>query len=155
MCLLRFATRPCNPSPILSPKIDVMVVYSEKAWSAHNSTETQLLSSIAEAFQTSNTALLLSGIYDFEFDLVHVDQVSARVEHARPHGRSCFVVVFLHGRSGVPVFVRIWSVQERLELPIVPKGWAVFFERISCANNNARTVMVLDYIHVRRFLLRS
>ena len=62
-----------------------MVLYSEGAWSSYGSTEDQLLTAIAEAFQSSNEAMENSEI-DLEFNLVHVDEVSAGVERARPHG---------------------------------------------------------------------
>ena len=72
-----------HPSPHVSPKIDVMVLYSEEAWSADESSEGQLLTKIAEGFQTSNAAMVTSMI-DLKFNLVHVGEVSAGVELARP-----------------------------------------------------------------------
>lgn len=62
-----------------------MVLYSEAAWGSYGITEQQLLTTIAEAFQTSDAAMVNSEI-NLEFNLVHVGQVSGAVEQARPYG---------------------------------------------------------------------
>lgn len=92
----------CNPSPACGKKVDVMVLYSEEAWSAYGSTVRQLLTTIAAAFATSDLAMVNSDI-DLEFNIVRMGPVSAGVEQARPHGAGSRTVEFLRDRSGVPV----------------------------------------------------
>ena len=84
----RFSSRACMLHvPHLSPKIDLMVLYSGKAWSpdGYDYTEPVLLNMIAEAIAGTNQALIKSDV-DLEINLVHVGQVSAGVEQAMPRG---------------------------------------------------------------------
>lgn len=77
-----------QPLPHLLPKVDVLVLYSEWAWTgyADYSDEQQLVSAISAAFVSSNEAMVNSDV-DMEFNIVKVEQVSAGVEHAGQHGR--------------------------------------------------------------------
>ena len=74
--------------PSLSSKIDLMVLYTEEAWSpaGYGHTEPVLLTMMAELLQGTNQALVNSKI-DMVFNPVHVGRVSAGVEPDMPRGR--------------------------------------------------------------------
>ena len=73
--------------PYLLPKIDLMVLYSDLAWSpdGYDYTEPVLLNMIADAIAGMNDAMAKSQV-DLEIIAVHVGQVSAGVEQAMPRG---------------------------------------------------------------------
>ena len=70
--------------PRLSPKVDVMVTYTKKAWSKNKMTEDGLKDKIAKAYQFVNDAMVNSEIH-LEINVLGVERVSPGVEHTR-HG---------------------------------------------------------------------
>ena len=77
--------RPCTMVPHLSAKVDVMVLYSEKAWSEYDSTEDQLKDTIKNAFKSTDEAMKVSEIA-LKINLVHLQEVSAEVEQGKQRG---------------------------------------------------------------------
>ena len=72
-----------QPVPRLSPKVDVLVLYTQEAWSKHDITKEQLEDKIILAYVSVNQAMENSKI-NLEINLRHVEEV--KLEHARQHG---------------------------------------------------------------------
>ena len=83
--------------PHFSPQIDIMILYSEEAYSPEGSDlgKEKLRENIEDAFVKSQTAMDNS-LINLDLRVVFLGQVSARVKQGRPHG-----TVFLSGRSDV------------------------------------------------------
>ena len=85
--------------PHLSAKVDVMVLYSEMAWSEYDSTEDQLKDAIKDAFKSTDKAMEVSEIA-LKINLVHLQEVSAGVEQGKQRGTWWRD---LRGKSDLPV----------------------------------------------------
>ena len=74
-----------QPVTRLSPKIDVLVLYSDRALTDFDYSENGLVDRIYEAFEETNDAMDKSEIA-LDINVVHVQKVRAGVEMARHHG---------------------------------------------------------------------
>ena len=77
-CVVPLVTR-------LSPKIDIMVLYSDRTMTGLDYKREELVDRIYEAFEETNDAMDKSEIA-LDINVVHVQQVRAGVEKARHHG---------------------------------------------------------------------
>ena len=69
----------------LSPKIDVLALYSYEAYSKNGMTAPEMEDKIVKVYDSVNIAMSDSGI-NLVINLRHVALVSPGVEHARQHG---------------------------------------------------------------------
>ena len=77
-----------QPVPHLSPKVDVMVLYTHDAWFDlwDYKYERELSTKMVKEFEQTNEAMRLSEITGLKVKLVYMARVSAGVEEARPCG---------------------------------------------------------------------